>query len=66
MSINPPLTDLPIEKADIGFYQGFNRAVTIGSKTLIGALILWAAVFSDQAGVLLSKFNSFLLAHFGH
>ena len=24
MSINPPLTDLPIEKADIGFYQGFN------------------------------------------
>jgi choline-glycine betaine transporter len=66
MSINPPLTDLPIEKANNGFYQGFNRAVTIGSKTLIGALILWAAVFSDQAGALLTKFNGFLLAHFGH
>lgn len=66
MSINPPLTALPIEKANIGFYQGFNRAVTIGSKTLIGALILWAAVFSEQAGALLSQFNGFLLAHFGH
>ncbi|ADE38695.1 BCCT family transporter [Candidatus Puniceispirillum marinum] len=66
MSINPPLTNLPIEKAGSGFYQGFNRAVTVGSKALIGALILWAAVFSDQAGALLSQINGFLLAHFGH
>lgn len=66
MSINPSLTNLSIEKANIGFYQGFNRAVTIGSKTLIGALILWAAVFSEQAGALLSQFNGFLLANFGY
>lgn len=52
MSISPPLTDLPIKKANSGFYQGFNEAVTIGSKTLIGALILWAAVFPDKAGAL--------------
>ena len=46
--------------------RGFNTFVAIGSKCLIGLLILWAAVFQDQAGAALSSLNSFLLGHFGH
>ena len=50
MPLTPPLTDLPIETRQFGFYKGFNHFVAIGSKVLIGMLIIWAAVFPDQAG----------------
>jgi len=66
MPLAPPITDLPIETRSSGFYQGFNQFVAMGSKVLIGALILWAAVFPDQADAALSTLNSWLLAHFGH
>ena len=66
MPLAPPLTSLAIETHRTGFYQGFNRSVAVGSKILIGMLIIWAAVFPDQAGAFLSALNSWLLAHFGH
>jgi choline/carnitine/betaine transport len=66
MSTAPPLQTLEIKTDDSGFYRGFNTFVAIGSKCLIGLLILWAAVFQDQAGAALSSLNSFLLSHFGH
>ena len=66
MPLAPPLTTLPINTRPSGFYQGFNQFVAIGSKVLIGLLIIWAAVFPDQAGAVLSALNSWLLAHFGH
>jgi len=66
MPLTPPLTSLPIETRQTGFYQGFNHFVAIGSKILIGMLIIWAAVFPDQAGAALSALNAWLLAHFGH
>ena len=66
MSTVPPLQTLEIKTDDSGFYRGFNTFVAIGSKCLIGLLILWAAVFQDQAGAALSSLNSFLLGHFGH
>jgi choline/carnitine/betaine transport len=66
MSTAPPLQTLEIKTDDSGFYRGFNTFVAIGSKCLIGLLILWAAVFQDQAGAALSSLNSFLLGHFGH
>ena len=66
MSTAPPLKTLEIKTDDSGFYRGFNTFVAIGSKCLIGLLILWAAVFQDQAGAALSSLNSFLLGHFGH
>ena len=66
MSAVPPLQTLEIKTDDSGFYRGFNTFVAIGSKCLIGLLILWAAVFQDQAGAALSSLNSFLLGHFGH
>ena len=66
MPLPPPITALPIETQRAGFYQGFNQFVAVGSKVLIGLLIIWAAVFPDQAGAFLSALNSWLLAHFGH
>jgi choline/carnitine/betaine transport len=66
MSLVPPMQTLEIKTDDSGFYRGFNTFVAIGSKCLIGLLILWAAVFQEQAGAALSTLNSFLLDHFGH
>jgi choline/carnitine/betaine transport len=66
MPLTPPLTNLPIKTQKVGFYAGFNQFVAIGSKILIGLLIIWAAVFPQQAGATLSILNNWLLAHFGH
>ncbi|MGI9295125.1 MAG: BCCT family transporter [Pseudomonadales bacterium] len=65
MVLNPPLTKLPIETATSGFYAGFNQIVSIGSKIIIGLLIVWAAAFPEQAGIMLKGINGFLNAHFG-
>lgn len=64
MTIKPPLTELPIRTADSGFYSGFSRDVTIISKLLIGALIIWAVAFPENAGLILKGFNSFILGNF--
>jgi len=65
MAIKPPLTDLPIETADDGFYVGFNKIVAVGSKILIGLLILWAAVWSEQAGNVLKSIRAAVDANTG-
>ncbi|HCH23973.1 MAG TPA: transporter [Oceanospirillaceae bacterium] len=59
-----PLAELPIATADSGFYEGFNKFVTIGSKVLIGLLIVWAAAMPDQASAALQSLNGFLMANF--
>ncbi len=59
-----PLAELPIATADAGFYEGFNKFVTIGSKVLIGLLIVWAAAMPDQASAALQSLNGFLMANF--
>lgn len=64
MAKEPPLMELPIKVADGGFYNGFSKDVTITAKILIGALILWAVAFPDNAASVLSKLNSYLLASF--
>ncbi len=43
--MQPPLTDLPIKTADKGFYSGFNVDVTVTSKLVVGALVIWAVAF---------------------
>ena len=65
MTIKPPLKDLPITTASSGFYEGFNTIVTVGSKLLVGLLIIWAAAFPENAGAALSALNGFLLGSFG-
>ncbi|NNK16105.1 MAG: BCCT family transporter, partial [Sulfitobacter sp.] len=64
MSIKPPIMHLPIETADSGFYKGFAKNVTITGKLLVGALIVWAVAFPDQAGAVLSSINGIILATF--
>ena len=64
MAKEPPLMDLPIKTAEGGFYNGFSKDVTITAKILIGALIIWAVAFPDNASSVPSGLNSFLLSSF--
>lgn len=64
MANKPPLMDLPIEVAEGGFYDGFNKDVTITAKILLGLLILWAVVFPDNAASVLNGLSGFLLGNF--
>lgn len=66
MALEPPLMHLPISTADSGFYKGFTRAVTVTAKLLVGALIVWAVAFPDQAAAVLSGINSVILATFNY
>ena len=66
MSMKPPLMHLPIKVAESGFYKGFTKDVTITAKILVGALILWAVAFPEQAGAVLSGINSLILASFNY
>ena len=64
MAIKPPLTDLPINTADKGFYSGFSVSVTVISKIIISILVVWAIVWPEWAGKVLGAWNSTILANF--
>jgi len=64
MAKTPPLMELPIKTAEGGFYDGFSKDVTVTAKILVGALIVWAVAFPDNAASVLNGLNSFLLANF--
>ena len=49
-----------------GFYKGFTKDVTITSKFAVGALILWAIAFPDQAASVLGQLNNIILATFSY
>jgi len=66
MSIPPPITDLNIPTADSGFYKGFTKIVAVSGKLLVGALIIWAVAFPEQAGAVLGRLNSTILATFNY
>ena len=59
-----PLTKLPIKVATKGFYEGFNKDVTITAKILLTLLIIWAVVFPDSSLAVLGAINTFLLTNF--
>ncbi|MFT5121352.1 MAG: choline/carnitine/betaine transport [Psychrobacter glaciei] len=63
-SSRKPLTKLPIKVATKGFYEGFNKDVTIPAKILLGLLIVWAVIFPDNSTTILGSLNTFLLNHF--
>lgn len=63
-TIEPPLTDLPIEVSDQGFYSGFNKHVTIPSKIIVSLLIIWAIAFPLNAGRILGIANTTLIQMF--
>lgn len=56
---------LRIKLAKTGFYSGFNRIVAVGSKMLIVLLIVWAAVFPNNAMTVLSQIEKFVTTNFG-
>jgi choline-glycine betaine transporter len=58
--------NLPIETSDAGFYKGFTKAVAVSGKVLVGALIIWAVAFPDQAAGVLSSVNSIILSTFNY
>ena len=64
MAISPPLTELPIQTATGGFYDGFVRRVTIPAKIAVGALVVWAVALPEQAGAVLNGANAFILQNF--
>ncbi|MFT5786562.1 MAG: choline/carnitine/betaine transport [Ascidiaceihabitans sp.] len=64
MAIQPPLTELPIKTAESGFYRGFSVDVTVVSKIIIGALVVWCIVWPTEAGTVLGNWNSVILANF--
>jgi len=66
MPVKPPVTDLPINVSESGFYRGFTKDVAITAKILVGALILWAIAFPDQAASVLGELNSLILAGFNY
>jgi len=63
--IKPPLLDLNIKIAESGFYEGFSKFVTVGSKLIVGALIVWAIAFPDGAGAVLNGIRGFIDANTG-
>ncbi len=65
MNIKQEITDLNVEKSQQGFYQGFNQIVTVGAKVLIIALVLWAAVYSDEAAHTLSGIKAWSFTYLG-
>ena len=65
MAVKPPLTDLNIKTEDNGFYEGFSKFVTVGSKLAIGALILWAVAFPEGAGNALKGIRGVIDANTG-
>ena len=64
MSIQPPMTELPIRTASTGFYRGFSVDVTVISKIIIGMLVVWCIVWPTSAGTVLGNWNSAILANF--
>tara|TARA_R110000764_G_scaffold28607_2_gene67352 strand:- start:7962 stop:9647 length:1686 start_codon:yes stop_codon:yes gene_type:complete len=64
-AIKPPVNDLDISTAESGFYEGFSKAVALGSKSLIGILIIWAIVFPGSAGSALTQIRTTIDANTG-
>ena len=66
MFTKPPITNLLIRVSKSGFYQGFSKDVTITAKLLVGALILWAVAFPENAAFVLGKLNALIMAGFNY
>ncbi|MFT5572719.1 MAG: choline/carnitine/betaine transport [Cryomorphaceae bacterium] len=58
-------THLSIETADSGFYQGFNKVVSITPKVLVIALIIWAGFFPESSGPALLTMQNWTTDVFG-
>ncbi len=66
MAIQPPLTDLDISLTDSGFYKGFNSLVALASKIIIALIVVWAALFPEQAGKILGDMKNWSFANLNY
>lgn len=64
MSIKKPFTDLEINTADTGFYEGNSVAIALLSKGIMVALVLWALVWPANANGTLGSLNWRILEDF--
>lgn len=64
MSIKPAFTNLEIQKAPSGFYEGYSLPIALISKICMALLVLWALVWPGNASDVLSSVNSSLLNSF--
>ena len=62
--MKPPFTNVDIDTADEGFYEGYNVPIALISKIIIAALVIWALVWPGNANSQLGTFNSNLLDYF--
>ena len=64
MSIKLPFTDIEINTADTGFYEGYSLPIALISKISMTALVLWALIWPLGANGALSQWNGTLLKSF--
>ena len=64
MSIKPPFTNLDIQTASKGFYEGHNVGVAFTSKLIMVLLVIWALIWPGNAVGTLGSFNARLLESF--
>ncbi len=57
--------EIEIAIEESGFYLGFNKVVAIGSKVIIATLVIWAAMFPQEAGAILGEIKTWSFARFG-
>ena len=66
MALKPPLTELDISVSDSGFYKNFNKIVAVLSKITIALIVLWAAVFPEEAGKVLGTIKSWSFSNLNY
>ena len=66
MAIQPPLRELLIATADSGFYTDFNKIVSLASKIVIALIVVWAAIFPEDAGEILGALRAWSFANLNY
>lgn len=64
MSIKEPFTDLEIDTASSGFYEGHSLQIAFLSKAIMIGLVLWALIWPANANSVLGSLNWQLLESF--
>jgi len=62
--IKPPFTDIDIQTADKGFYEGYSLPIALASKIGIALLTTWALLMPGSAKAILSLLNTEILGIF--
>ncbi len=56
-----PFTDLDVNTAESGFYEGYSVPIALVSKLTIALLVVWALIWPGNAETMLSTWNTQLL-----